>query len=306
MLQHSTASTDDGAGNSRLAKPGCPDKCGNISISYPFGIGDKGCFLEGFEVHCPPNNVAILNTSNAPLLEINLAFGEVRVQNYIARACNIIESGYEFLGPIFWVRRSFMVSRTKNIFTAIGCQTNALIAGDIGTPIEEDGGVEFYGVSECGLLCLDDSTYMNNISTDCSGGGCCQFELPEYLRSFFPVLRNQSFFTDQNFSQCSYAFISEKGWFTFHPSYVRPHGFERVYRLDRPPLVLDWVVGNASCEVAKQMGSAYACAADNSICIDVPGAPGYRCNCSPGYEGNPYLDGGCTGQHNHPLSIIYL
>jgi len=296
MLQHSTASTDDGVGSSRLAKPGCPDKCGNVSIPYPFGIG-KACSLdlEGFQVYCHPDNIAILNTSGTPLLEINLAFGEARVQNYIARACNITESG-DFIDTFFPVRRSFMVSRTKNIFTAIGCQTNALIAGDTVTPIEEGiGDHEFYFVSACGLFCSLDDTYFNsNNSADCSGRGCCQSELPTNLRSFFPIFINQSSITDQNFSQCSYAFISEKGWFTFHPSYVRPHGFERVYRLDRPPLVLDWVVGNASCEVAKQMGSAYACAADNSICIDVPGAPGYRCNCSPGYEGNPYLDGGCT------------
>lgn len=58
MLQHSTAT--DGAGNSRLAKPGCLDKCGNVSIPYPFGIGDKGCFREGLEVRCSPDSVAIL------------------------------------------------------------------------------------------------------------------------------------------------------------------------------------------------------------------------------------------------------
>jgi len=95
LLQHSTASPDDGVGNShsRLAKPGCTDRCGNVSIPYPFGIG-QACSLEpGFQVYYHPDNVAILNTSGAPLLEINLAFGEARVQNYIARACNITESG---------------------------------------------------------------------------------------------------------------------------------------------------------------------------------------------------------------------
>lgn len=35
------------------AIPGCTSRCHNISIPYPFGIGDERCYLhEGFKLAC--------------------------------------------------------------------------------------------------------------------------------------------------------------------------------------------------------------------------------------------------------------
>jgi len=303
ILQQSSSATDDGAGKyNRLAKPGCQDKCGNISIPYPFGIGHD-CFLnQDFEVNCN-SDVAVLNTTymdwdirvQVPLLEINVTLGEARVQNNISQMCNITDWSPD-VDSFLPVRPSFMVSRTKNIFTAIGCSTIALIMGDIRTHNEEnkeDGrdSRTFYSVSACGLFCIDDSTYN---STDCSGRGCCQSAIPGNMRSFFPGFLNNTYVNAtavHNFSPCSYAFIAEVDWFKFNPLYVRPHIFEKLYGHGaRAPLILNWVVGNATCDAAAKMP---ACAAANSVCVDVPSRRGYRCNCSKGYEGNPYLTGGC-------------
>ena len=75
ILQFSTST--GGAGTSL----GCPDKCGNVSIPYPFGMGKAVCFLEGFEVSCTSDNVPVLNSTGTRLLEINLTSGEARVEN---------------------------------------------------------------------------------------------------------------------------------------------------------------------------------------------------------------------------------
>jgi len=188
-----------------------------------------------------------------------------------------------------------MVSRTKNIFTAVGCSTIALIAGDILTPIMEDSTEDandgwFYRVSACGVFCADDSSANK---TDCSGRGCCQSEIPTNLRSFYPSFDSYNATVSQNFTNCSYAFVAELDWFQFDPNYVKPHVFEKEKLSgQRPPLVLDWVVDNTTCDAATKMGSSL-CADTNSVCVNV--TSGHRCICPTGYEGNPYLIGGCQG-----------
>ena len=87
--------------------------------------------------------------------------------------------------------------------------------------------------------------------------------------------------------------IHRQDSFKFNPSYAKSSNFLERYRDDGLPLVLDWVVRNETCVEAQKNQTSYACRGVNSICIDRPNGSGYLCNCSQGYEGNPYLDGGC-------------
>ncbi|XP_020171767.1 wall-associated receptor kinase 3 [Aegilops tauschii subsp. strangulata] len=78
-------------------------------------------------------------------------------------------------------------------------------------------------------------------------------------------------------------------------------GQQLVYGLDKSDLseefgVWRWSAANLTCENAKN-DSAYACRSANSECIGVTHGKlyiGYRCKCSPGFEGNPYVQNGCT------------
>ncbi|KAM0919334.1 hypothetical protein ACQ4PT_008257 [Festuca glaucescens] len=122
------------------------------------------------------------------------------------------------------------------------------------------------------------------------------------LRTAIPRgLENYRVWFDQNFStkgiggSCSYAALVEASNFTFSASYLTSSAFMDAYG-GQAPVVVDWAIGTPAgetCESARTKLSSYACVSDNSVCVDSPIGQGYICNCSKGYQGNPYLQYGC-------------
>ncbi|CAL4956692.1 unnamed protein product [Urochloa decumbens] len=70
-----------------------------------------------------------------------------------------------------------------------------------------------------------------------------------------------------------------------------------------------WAISNTTCDLAKNLNhTSYACISANSECTNVTHGHvyiGYRCKCSQGYEGNPYIRNGCN-DINECLMIPYL
>ncbi|XP_039812792.1 wall-associated receptor kinase 4-like [Panicum virgatum] len=73
-----------------------------------------------------------------------------------------------------------------------------------------------------------------------------------------------------------------------------------------------WAISNTTCDKAKnQNHTSYACISANSECTNVTDGDayiGYRCKCSPGYEGNPYTsrNGSTLADINECVKIPYL
>jgi hypothetical protein len=278
-----------------------------MSIPYPFGIGKdslgKDCFLKkDFEVICNTSQQApTIYTGGTPdryskVLDFNLLDGEARIQSTIYYSCNYTNGTYisnNYGTPLVLSRgNSLKVSYTKNKFTAIGCATIANIVGSTDRTIDFNN---LHYTSACASFC--DSDVRISRGPDCDGLGCCQTSLPHYLNAFYfgffhydDLINNPE---AQGFSPCSYAFVVEASKFKFDPSYAQYSNFQKQ---DGLPLVLDWSVGTETCVEAKK-NSSFACRALNSVCINTTNDSGYRCNCSPGYQGNPYLAEGCQGQH---------
>ncbi|CAN6179161.1 unnamed protein product [Urochloa humidicola] len=275
-----------------LPDPSCLKKCGDVDIEFPFGIG-VDCAMEGFKLDCNKTMDGSSNITyyyNVPVMNILLLQGQVRMKNYISYMCsnhsngNIIDgSGYLQLSDT-----PFTFSEHLNMFTVVGVNTLAYMIGSINV-----------------LGCLAQSWPYNNLSARdgfCNGVGCCQVALTRNM-SYYDVDFSERYNTtwismnDTNRSTtepreyCGYAVMMEAAAFQFRTTYLNTTAF-RKENGGHVPVILNWAVGNETCEIAKKKAS-YACVSNNSTCIDSINGPGYICNCSEGYNGNPYLPDGC-------------
>ncbi|KAL8159855.1 hypothetical protein V2J09_001392 [Rumex salicifolius] len=265
-------------------KPGCQRQCGNLTVPYPFGIGQgNGCSLgDWYVVRCntlfsPPK--AFLSTTQAEIIEISET--HIKLKNTVAQSCKSRSSGTALLG--LQPSSPFTFSDTLNSFFATGCDSLALVQSTQGTNI----------TIGCLTLCSRKEDVMEG---SCSGIGCCQTPIPKGLKGYVIGVTTGGFnpINVSSFSPCSYAFLAETDKFNFHgvPDFSDPTFLTRT--TENVSVALDWNVGNGTtCNQAKQKSSSYACQ-ENTNCTDVElGSKGYRCSCLPGYEGNPYLSPGC-------------
>ncbi|KAJ6730555.1 WALL-ASSOCIATED RECEPTOR KINASE-LIKE 21 [Salix viminalis] len=264
-----------------IAKPGCSDRCGNVSIPYPFGTG-PGCYRGSrFLITCndsfnPPK--AFLTTSTITVTEITLG-GKLHVEKYIAKDCYNASGRTRSFNPTTLQLAKFIVSDADNIFVSIGCDTVASLSGNLKEAGSTGNEYEVGCTSSCNSL-----KYVPNDT--CSGIGCCRTSLAKGVNRFALSVTSQKNHSGiLDFSPCSYAFIIEEKKFNFSKSYLW-----ELKNVDKLPMVVDWSIGNNSCaEVTKNTSACQG----NSTCYDPDNGNGYLCRCLDGYRGNPYLPNGC-------------
>ncbi|XP_059454880.1 wall-associated receptor kinase 2-like [Corylus avellana] len=254
-----------------MAKPGCASKCGNVEIPFPFGLSG-GCYLdEDFNISCPSGKPLI---GNVPVSSISIENHEMHVMKLVARDCYKRDGQRVRWNGTTLKLSHYTISNTKNKFTVIGCDTYAYLSG-----VKNGANYSIGCSSQCSSLNIVDNG-------SCSGIGCCEVGFPDGLKGISVNVRSfQNHTKVWNFNPCGYAFVVEKGEFNFSADYLKNLSNKRV------PMVLDWTVGNQTCDNARKKPK-FACK-ENSECLDLQTSQGYRCKCKQGYHGNPYLDGGC-------------
>ncbi|TVU09513.1 hypothetical protein EJB05_42993, partial [Eragrostis curvula] len=273
----------------------CRDRCGNITVPYPFGIG-AGCYRDGLEVVCDKTRSPPLLRIPSLYLEIDglsVATGEARLHTNASRSCHNATWGSTSANSTFapiplGSGSAYRFSASRNRLVALGCPNLSYFV---------NGQAEYASgcVSVCTLSGRDDAQH----EQECTGVGCCQVRIPPDIYHFEPYLY-RDFAHQQGLNArgtaCRYVFLADAEWWSGQGYNVRAY----LSRTDdfAVPVVLDWAVRNvANCSAAVSNETAdYACRSTNSFCVDSTNGPGYRCQCFDGYEGNPYVEGGCTGR----------
>ncbi|KAL4271915.1 hypothetical protein GQ457_13G003350 [Hibiscus cannabinus] len=260
-------------------KPGCQTHCGNITIPYPFGTGSADCYInESFFIRCdigfdPPR--AFLNTTDIEVLHISVD-GYLRIRYQIAHDCyNSSGGGHTYIYTGFTLEK-FFISHTRNMFTAIGCDTYAYVEGFVGRTYS----------TGCMSFCYEEADVVNG---SCFGIGCCQTAFPKGVTDY--EISFDSYWSHSkvlSFNPCSYGFAVEDGVYNFSLT----HFLDPDFGKKKLPIILDWTIGNESCREARMNPQNYACK-ENSACIVPENGRGYLCKCLHGFQGNPYLSNGC-------------
>ncbi|KAL6601441.1 hypothetical protein ACP70R_044661 [Stipagrostis hirtigluma subsp. patula] len=283
-----------------IGQPGCNTTCGGVRVPYPFGLGPEHCSWPGFNLTCDTTGRLLLGDGTLRVDHIFLGNTSVRV----VRTGSIINEstgnstsdgwsfpfGTSFAGSVYELH-------TNNELVLFGCSLAV-------TLVESAAAGESNPKISAGCFSICASSFVYSASKDklCSNVGCCQVNIVLVGRPNAVQLRSSSLSTAGPTLKSPLVFIAEKGWFDRNGKRnkagipVRP---KRPAVL-RVPFMLSWGAppGNAGLpkrnsgeEVCPGNTSRVLCKSDHSKCRSY--SRGYVCYCMDGYNGNPYLAGGC-------------
>ncbi|XP_075521067.1 wall-associated receptor kinase-like 2 [Primulina tabacum] len=178
-----------------LSKPGCPEKCGNVTIPYPFGVGSKCSANNSFTIMCQNSSIPLLAGINLEAVNISLG-GVIRVKQPVSpMACTGEQRTQSLVTSL--LGSPFTISPELNSLVVLGCKNAGWFRGNKTSMI---GG--------CMALCDANTTIHNG----CNGVNCCQISIMEGIRELDFTYRSVAPLGKNDFF-CGYAFLAAYTWF---------------------------------------------------------------------------------------------
>ncbi|KAK9062329.1 hypothetical protein SSX86_019515 [Deinandra increscens subsp. villosa] len=258
----------------KLAKTGCNDTCGNVTIPYPFGIGEECSINQWYVIDCNSFTPYLRALNNLVVLNVSLRDRTATVSTPRITDCqNPVLNSSEMMGVDLDTSPFFFSNLNHNKFVFEGCGTAVLMNG---------GSV----VTGCSTSCRNDTPSDTN---NCFGITCCETAIPDPLKSYSINLTGLV----EN-GACGSAFLVDR------TSYDQ--GRFNVTNTSSPniPISLRWILADsdqATC-CNNETPNKYKVRLYNGTLMDT-----WRCLFyTTSLEENPYLTDGCSGMY---FSISY-
>lgn len=284
------------------------DTCGDVGVPYPFGIDGGSCsFLPGFNLTCDrtkqPHRLFLGDGSHLQVTEISLANYTVRVLNGVGTVNFTFARHNDSTATSAGVSIGqddgpYIVSEEHNQLVVTGCNIMASLLGNSRSNV----------IIGCSSFCSitdwwgAEPIVHSGAGGACSGLGCCDVNITIGRPSYDLQLRWLDW--DHNYDHLLpiAVRIAERGWFDgMSTKLLRKNSRSAV----PVPVVLEWAVAsvhmpptpvdvNSTCPKDPARSE---CRSSNSFCRNIANMyrSGYMCKCDDGYQGNPYLTGGCEG-----------
>lgn len=267
----------------------CQEKCGRISIPFPFGMGSNCSFDDRYAIICdtslsPPKPFLQIANNYLEVLEISLKDSTLRVNSPVFSNCPKKARTW----PLNLSGSPFAFSSAANKFVSLGCDNTAFLKTE-----------QKKMISGCMSYCVNTNRSLSSSLSRCHGQECCQTRIPwplDFVNVSFKKAGSGGYKRPKD--GCTYALIAEGRWI----DYSLDRNVFAISKEDKfVPAVLEWTMyNNGTCAISNDqiineysLGSAALCAPTNAHCSPRSNDQSFVCSCHEGYEGNPYVE--CKG-----------